>query len=224
LRKDDKYNKFDSIEELLEFTKDIVGKKFKDLDVEDKLLNPRNKGRLGEIVETGFYGYPNNSRAIADFDSIGVELKVSGFVTKPKAGRVPKERISLSMINYMNIINEEFEFSRVLFKNEKILIIWYEYEKGKPYSEFEIKDFQLYDMSKDIETIKKDFEMIRDKVRAGKAHELSEGESEILGACTKASTSIQRRAQPNSIEPAKPRAFSLRHAYIKKIFKEREEN
>ena len=215
-----KYNKFNSIEELMDFTKDIIGKKFKDLDVEDRLANPRNKGRLGHIVETGFYGYPNNSRAVADFDEIGVELKVSGFLDKPRAGRVPKERISLSLINYYDIINEEFEFSNVLFKNEKILMIWYEYEKGKEYGEFEIKDFQLYDMSQDMETIKADWERIRNKIRDGGAHLLSEGDSEILGACTKSSNSSIRRDQPNSIEPAKPRAYSLRHAYLKKIFKQ----
>ncbi|WP_409200031.1 MutH/Sau3AI family endonuclease [Methanobrevibacter sp. DSM 116169] len=216
-------NRFDSIDELLDFTKNIKGKKFKDIDINNKLANSKNKGRLGEIVETGFYGYPNNNRAEADFDNLGVELKVSGYTINSK-GKVAKERISLSMIDYHEIINEDFEFSKLIFKNKKILIIWYHYERDKPYSEYEITDYQLYDMSKDLEIIKNDFEQIKGKVVDGDAHLISEGDTELLGACTKSSTSKVRRTQPNSSEPAKPRAFSLKHSYIKKIFNERDED
>ena len=40
-----------------------------------------------------------------------------------------KERISLTQINFNDIINEQFELSRVISKNRKILFIWYEYKK-----------------------------------------------------------------------------------------------
>ena len=54
--------KFNSIDELLDYTKDIVGKTFYEIDSENLLENTtnlnRNKGILGHVVESGFYKYP----------------------------------------------------------------------------------------------------------------------------------------------------------------------
>lgn len=73
--------KFNSITDLLSYTEKIKGKKFKEFD-KDNMLNVTslsNKGILGNIVETEFYKYPNNSFAKADFDNLGIELKVTAF-------------------------------------------------------------------------------------------------------------------------------------------------
>ena len=73
--------KFQSISELLNYTEDIKGKKFKEFD-KDNMLNVtslRDKGLLGKLIETEFYKYPNNSNAKADFDNFCVELKVTAF-------------------------------------------------------------------------------------------------------------------------------------------------
>lgn len=72
---------FHSISELLDYTENIRGKKFKEFD-KDNVLNVtslRDKGLLGKLIETEFYKYPNNSNAKADFDNLGVELKVTAF-------------------------------------------------------------------------------------------------------------------------------------------------
>ena len=72
---------FQSISELLKYTENIKGKKFKEFD-KDNVLNVtslRDKGLLGKLIETEFYKYPNNSKAKADFDNLGVELKVTAF-------------------------------------------------------------------------------------------------------------------------------------------------
>ena len=72
---------FNSITELLNYTEKIKGKKFKEFD-KDNILNVmslRDKGILGKLIETEFYKYPNNSNAKADFDNLGVELKVTAF-------------------------------------------------------------------------------------------------------------------------------------------------
>lgn len=119
----------------------------------------------------------------------------------------------------MQIINEEFEFSRLLFKNKKILIIWYKHEENKNYADMEIMDYQLYDLSQDEEIIKNDFYIIKDMIVKGEAHNLSEGQTSYLGACTKATTSADRTQQPNSVEPAKPRAFCLKNSYMTGIFR-----
>ena len=53
------------------------------------------------------------------------------------------------------------------------------------------------------------------KIRAGKAEELSEGDTLYLGACTKGSTAASSyRSQPYSTGLAKQRAFSLKSKYL----------
>lgn len=115
---------FETEEQLIEFTKGIIGKSFKDID-KKKILqgNNKDKGRLGKVVETGFYGYDLNNRSEADFNKLGIELKVSGFKKLKTGSWSAKERITLMGINYMNIIHEEYNFSRLIFKNKKLLII-----------------------------------------------------------------------------------------------------
>ena len=80
---------FNSITELLNYTEKIKGKKFKEFD-KDNILNVmslRDKGILGKLIETEFYKYPNNSNAKADFDNLGVELKVTAFKRNKKRKR-----------------------------------------------------------------------------------------------------------------------------------------
>ena len=69
----------------------------------------------------------------------------------------------------------------------------------------------------DLEIIKKDWELIKNKVSIGKAHELSEGDTFYLGACTKGSTAETTRTQPYSDIPAKQRAFSFKQGYVNHI-------
>lgn len=66
----------------------------------------------------------------------------------------------------------------------------------------------------DIKIIAHDFEVIVEKIRNGKAHELSEGDTLYLGAAPKAATSKDRRKQPFSDEVAKPRAFAFKNSYM----------
>lgn len=211
--------KFETLEELLEFTENIKGKTFRELDKLNLLKKgARDKGVLGKIVETGFYGYPLNNDMEADFAELGVELKVSGFIITKKGVLSPKERISLSKINYHTIVDEEFEFSKFIMKNKKLLIIWYEYKRDVDYGDFKIWNYQLYDMSQDEEIIKNDFYIIREKVRMGEAHLLSEGDTSYLGAATKGSGG-ELVTQPYSKTPARPRAFSLKNSYLRGILR-----
>ncbi|MDE0564710.1 MutH/Sau3AI family endonuclease, partial [Exiguobacterium sp. B2(2022)] len=178
--------KFDSIDSLLSKTSEIVGKTFGEIDTENYFERLSNdKGILGKIVETGFYGYPNNNKAEADFDNLGVELKVSGFTVTKKGLWSAKERISLSQINFSKIVEQEFQYSSLISKNRKILFIWYEFVKGGDPRDFVIRDYQLYDMTAIEPVIERDYLVIQDFVKKGLAHELSEGNSVVLGAATK---------------------------------------
>lgn len=208
--------KFKSLEELLIFTEDIVGKKFKEIDKNCLLLNKKDKGVLGKVVETGFYGYELNNNAEADFSDLGVELKVTGYKKNIKGSKSAKERLVLSKINYSDIIHEKFDSSKVLFKNKNLLIIWYEYshEHKQDYAEFKIKCFQLYNMDIDMDIFENDFNIIKNTVKNGNAHLLSEGDTSYLGACIKGKSSKDRVKQPKSPIMAKPRAFSLKNSYM----------
>lgn len=207
--------KFNTIDELLEYTKQIKGKTFKEFDLNGILTsNPNDKGNLGKIIETGFYRYPNNNKAEADFADLGIELKVSGYVRNKNGTVSAKERLVLGKIDYNKIVYEDFSFSHLLFKSKKILIIWYEYDKNKEYKDFVITDFQLYDMTDDCLVIQNDYEIIKQKVIDGRAHLLSEGDTSYLGACTKGATGNDRTSQPYSTILAKPRAFSLKNCYM----------
>ena len=215
--------KFKTEQELLEYTSNIKGKTFKEIDSENLLSNTslyRQKGLLGHVVETGFYKYPRNSDSKADFEELDIELKVTGYVKNKNGSLRAKERLVLSKINYNKIINETFESSHVLGKCRKMLIIWYEYDSTKEAKDFLITDYQLYDMTKDFKVFNNDFEIIKGKVLDGRAHELSEGDTSYLGACTKARTSSDRTTQPFSDILSKPRAYSLKNAYMTGILRE----
>ena len=219
--------KFINTSELIEYTSTIIGKTFEEIDSE-KILeneNPRQqKGVLGHVVETGFYGYPRNNDSKADFAELGIELKVTGYVKNKNGSLRAKERLVLSKIDFNKIVNETFESSHVLGKCEKMLIIWYEYDKQKEAKDFVITDYQLYDMNQDKKIFENDFKIIQSKVLEGKAHELSEGDTSYLGACTKARTSLDRTSQPFSDIPSKPRAFSLKNAYMTGILRDNVKN
>ena len=212
--------KFNTIDELLDYTKQIRGKTFREFDI-NHILTPesKDKGNLGKVIETGFYKYPNNNKAESDFANLGVELKVSGYVKNKNGTISAKERLVLGKIDYHSIIDEEFNFSHLLFKSKKILIIWYEYDREKEYQDFIITDFQLYDMTGDSLIIKNDFELIKQKVLDGEAHLLSEGDTSYLGACTKGGKGTDRTTQPCSDILAMPRAYSLKNSYMTGILR-----
>lgn len=219
--------KFKSEEELLNYTSNITGKTFEEIDSEGLLKNAslrQQKGLLGHVVETGFYKYPINNDSKADFEELNIELKVTGYVKNQNGTLRAKERLVLSKINFNKIITETFETSHVLGKCEKMLIIWYEYNKEKEVKDFLITNYQLYDMKTDKKIFENDFEIIKGKVLEGKAHEISEGDTSYLGACTKARTSADRTTQPFSNIQPKPRAYSLKNAYMTGILRENIKN
>ncbi len=214
--------KFKTEKELLKYTSKIDGKTFEEIDSKNLLKNTnpkRQKGILGQIVETGFYKYDLNNKSNADFENLGIELKVTGYKQNKNGSISAKERLVLSKIDFNKIINETYESSHLLEKCKKMLIIWYLYEPKKEAKDYVITHHQLYDMNKDEYIFKSDFELIKEKVLNGKAHELSEGDTSYLGACTKSATSKDRTSQPFSDIPSKPRAYSLKNSYMTGILR-----
>lgn len=178
----------------------------------------QGKGNFGQVLEKYYFGYVPNSLAGPDFPKIGLELKSSPLKELKKGEYRSKERLVLNIINYFNVVEQEFENSDFLKKNAKILLIFYLYQAGIDILDFPIKIVDEWDFTfTDLEVIKNDWLTIKRKVSDGKAHELSEGDTFYLGACTKGANSSSMRKQPFSVKLAKQRAFSFKQGYVNHI-------
>lgn len=187
----------------------------------EKYKNNR-KGYLGDLIEQYLFGLKNNGRSEADFYIAGVELKTTPLKEHRKKVYTSKERLVFSMINYKEIIRENWETSSFLKKNGLLLLMFYLYLENHSLLDYEFKFVYLLELLKDISAqdvaqIKKDWEFIVEKIRRGEAHLLSEADTYYLGACTKARNSEVLREQPGAEILAKPRAFSLKQTYLNYI-------
>jgi DNA mismatch repair protein MutH len=209
---------------IFEYSKLLSGKSLSQvLDTSDSAENRLDKGDLGALVEKLFFKYPRNSSPLPDFPEAGVELKTSGVKRTSEGGFAAKERLVLSMINFIDLPNEEWESASFRAKCNLMLILFYLYEKD--ISPFDLRFTPgpvLFSFpEEDLKQLQLDWETIREKVSSGRAHELSEGDTFYLGACRKGSggTSEPLKRQPYSEVGAKARAFSLKVKYVNKILK-----
>jgi DNA mismatch repair protein MutH len=175
------------------------------------------KGKFGQYLEEYYFNIKNNSDTQPDFKEVGLELK-STPLKKLKNGKlVSKERLVLNIINYKKIVNEIWEKSSFLNKNQLLLLVFYLYERDKSFLDCLIKQVTLLKLEgQDREIIRQDWEKIIRKIKAGKAHELSEGDTFYLGACRKG-WKEPPRIQPNSPIKAPQRAFSFKARYMNHI-------
>lgn len=178
--------------------------------------NKKRKGGLGELIEERYFHYQCNNDSRPDFDKAGVELKVTPYKINRNGTISAKERLIITMIDYFTVIEEQFETSHLKDKSQLILLIYYLYQPEiENRLDYKIKYAKLFSPpEQDMNIIKHDFEIIVEKIKAGKAHELSESDTLYLGAAPKAATSKDRRKQPCSYELAKPRAFAFKNSYM----------
>ena len=179
----------------------------------------KGKGNFGQILEKFYFGYEPNSDAEPDFKEAGIELKSSPLKTLKNGDFRSKERLVLNIINYLEVHKEEFETSSFWKKNAHLLLVFYLHDKDLDLLDYLIKlvDGWQYP-NEDLKIIKQDWEFINQKIKDGKAHELSEGDTFYLGACTKGSTALKSfRDQPFNEEQAKQRAYSLKQGYVNHI-------
>lgn len=202
-------------EQLLYKAKEAEGKTFGEIDRSDRILNEKSKGHLGQIVEESFFGYAVNSKAEADFEELGIELKVTPIKKNKKGGISAKERLVLNIIDYHKEVEKSFESSSFWSKSESLLLMFYEWIPEIKRADYKILKSHLHHFSEeDFAIIRGDWEFIVQKIKAGKAHELSEGDTVYLGACTKGANKNSVRSQPFNDVFAMQRAFSLKQGYM----------
>src|SRR3989344_1734785 len=189
--------------------------------IEDQVLTYQNKrkGFLGGLIEWYVFGKKADGLSQADFNIAGIELKTTPLKKHPKHTYAAKERLVFSMINYGEIIKENWINSSFLKKNKTLLLLFYLWVENQSILDYKFKFVYLLNLLEDISKedifqIQKDWEYIVAKISRGEAHLLSEGDTYYLGACTKAANSRVVRDQPMNRAPAKPRAFSLKQQYI----------
>lgn len=206
---------------IIQFAKKFIGKSIQQEfgeELKQLKLSDNDKGQLGKIIEKLYFRYEPNSNAKADFEDAKLELKSSGLkILKNKEYRA-KERLVLNIINYIDAVDENFEEDFLNGKNGHLLLIFYLYIKGLNQLNSKIKlvgDWKY--PTKDIEIIKQDWLKIQHKIKEGKAHELSEGDTFYLGACTKGANASSVRPQPFSKNLAKQRAYSFKPNYVNHI-------
>lgn len=206
---------FKTKEEVLKRAQEAVGIPLGEIDKTGRLST--GKGAIGTVLEESWFGYSPNSESEPDFPEAKVELKATPYL-KTNSGIRAKERLVCNIINYMTEYQKTFLTSDFWHKCETILIMSYEHKYDVPKSDYTIDKAVLFSYpEEDLIIIEQDWEKIISKVRAGKAHLLTEGDTLYLAACTKGASAASVRQQPFSDIPAKQRAYSLKSSYMTRI-------
>ncbi|WP_445712093.1 MutH/Sau3AI family endonuclease [Flavobacterium sp.] len=197
------------------YSKGLLNKSLRDLYGKDLEKVYSGKGKLGQLVEHLYFGYKPNSKPEPDFPDAGVELKTTP-IKKNSKGLVSKERLVFNIIDFEEEYKYSFKESSFWKKNSLLLLLFYLYENEKLEIDYIFKIARLWRFPlTDLKIIKDDWSTIVTKIKKGKAHEISEGDTLYLGACTKGSTALKsKRSQPFSKEYAQQRAFSLKSKYL----------
>ena len=203
-------------------SKSAIGKSINDIlneevvTIEDK---EANKGGLGQLVEKYLFGMDNNSDSEPDFMPAGIELKVTPYKVLKNGRLSAKERLVLNIIDYETEYKNTFRNSHFWYKNNTIQLLWYLYEENKDKKDLKITHEKLLELvnSEDLVQIEEDWNNIINKIKAGKAHEISEADTMYLGACPKGANASSVRKQPFNDIPAMQRAFCFKNSYMTQL-------
>ena len=214
-------NKTYTKEEVVKIAKSVLGKTFGEINSYQARLDAYSKGQFGHILEEDVYGYGANSNKDADFKEAGIELKVTPYKKNKNGTLSAKERLVITIINFMEDYKYGFYDSHLYEKSKAMQIIWYLYEEGKKHCDLKITHELLYSYPKeDLPIIINDYQTIIDKIKQGKADEISEADTMYLGACCKGANSSSLRKQPFSDKMAMQRAFCLKTSYMTQLVRE----
>lgn len=203
---------------IFEYSKGLLGKTLRDF-VWEGYQPKKGKGSLGQMVENIFFLLETNNYGGADFSEAGMELKCTPLKKSKQDNYLIKERLVCNMINYCEVVNDDFEHSHFYLKCQLMLLLFYLHQSNCNNLDLEFIFSVLWKLpKKDLLIIRHDYDVIIDKIKQGKAHELSEGDTMYLGACRKGQKGDSLMRQPYNHEVNAPRrAFSLKTAYMRTI-------
>ena len=183
----------------------------------EQVKNTKAKGQLGNFLEKYYFGYDPNGNQEADFKESGVELKQTCIDVKKDGSFTAGERLSVTNISYNDPVETDFNKSHVWEKIRRMLLVHYIRDRSIDRMLYEIRFVNLFTPPKeDLDIIIEDYKKIIGKLRAGKAHEISESDTLYLGACTKGATA-EKSTKPQYYgdhTPARKRNFCLKRQYM----------
>lgn len=203
---------------IFEYSKGLLEKTLRDF-VWDGYIPKSGKGSLGQMVENIYFFLETNSNPASDFSEAGMELKCTP-LNKSKLDEYRiKERLVCNMINYCEVVKYDFEHSHFYLKCQLMLLLFYLHQSNCDKLDLEFIFSVLWKLpEKDLLIIKHDYNVIISKIKQGRAHELSEGDTMYLGACRKGQKGDSLMKQPNNPDIDAPRrAFSLKMAYMRAV-------
>jgi len=175
------------VERVADRAQALVGRRLDQLGTGIPLVAPpsaQNKGLVGRVIEA-YFGIRPNSRSEADFAALGIELKTVPIRISDGEARA-KERVSIGMIDFEALKHERWETAHVRSKLDHILFVFVRWEELRPVGYFEVLRAGLW--RPDLATLavmKDDWERVRDLAASGRADQVSESLSAVLGAATK---------------------------------------
>ncbi len=179
-------------------------------------IGTNNKAGFGRALEQIYFEITPGSSPHPDFQVAQVELK-STAMTTTRSGLVAKERLKLNTIDYVSEASATFTTSSFFKKCRRLLIVGYLHDANKAILDLQVVSVVLFVLdcipSEDKRIILEDWEIIHRKIIEGKAHEISEGDTRLLGACT-SGRDRKELAKQLFGPPAKRRAYSLKQSYL----------
>ena len=213
---------YTSKESILEYGRKLLGKSLRELHPEACEYST-GKGRMGQSVEKYHFGYTPNSEAEPDFAEAGVELKCTPMKQNMDGSMVSKERLVLNIIDYVSEAQSSFYTSSFWRKNQMLLLMFYLHENGVNVVDLFFKIVRYWSFPDiDRKIIQDDWNKLHWKMVHGLAHEISEGDTLYLGACSKGSKAgAEKRKQFLPEAPrAQQRAYSIKSKYLNTIILE----
>ena len=202
---------------IFEYSKGLLSKTLRDF-IWEGYEPKKGKGGLGQMVENIYFFLETNSNPSSDFKEAGMELKCTPLKKNKNKELIIKERLVCNMINYYEVLEQDFEHSHFYLKCQLMLLLFYLHRTNCDKLDMEFLFSVLWKLpEKDLLIIRDDYKKIKDKIERGEAHLISEGDTEYLGACRKGHKGQRPVAQPNSDILAPKRAFSLKTSYMRTV-------
>ena len=220
IKKDNLMERYDTSDKfaIWNYSKGILNKTLEEAVGRSLAEDNSGKGKLGQMVERYFFGYEPNSDSTPDFHEAGVELKCTPLKELADKTLQIKERLVCSMIDFSEDPKHSFRESHVYIKCAIMLILFYLHKSGVPVHHLKFLYSVLWRIpEKDLLIMEQDYNKIIRKIKAGKAHELSEGDTTYLGACRKGQKGDVDVYYEYSDIPAPKRAYSLKPQYMRTV-------
>ena len=109
---------------IFEYSKGLLGKTLRDF-MWDGYKPKKGKGSLGQMVENIYFLLETNNYVGADFTEAGMELKCTPLKKSKQVDYLIKERLVCNMINYCEVVKEDFEHSHFYLKCQLMLRLFH---------------------------------------------------------------------------------------------------